>query len=362
MEKGGWGRDKLKFVGQIPQMSDLLTDYHAVRDGGAGVIDLTSCGRILVSGSEAVMFLNGLITNDMKTIAEHHWMPAAFPNVQGRLIAAVRVIRLADQHGHPQFLLDTEAATHKAVLKTIERFTMAGDFHVTDITSETAMFSVQGNEAFAVGQQVLGTTFIDLARDGVVKTEFDAVEVTVIRASHTAEDGFDVIVDTAHATRILQAFVNASALPVGSETFETLRVEAGIGLYGQDMDETNVITEANLDDAVSFTKGCYIGQEIIARIKYRGHVAKKLTGLVLNHKATVDVGSKIKTMEGKEIGRITSSAFSPRLDRTIALGYVRYEHLAAGTNVLVGEDDIPGEVAELPLVRGSWYAEVGQSA
>jgi len=338
-------------------MSELLTEYQAVRDGGAGVIDLTSRGRILVSGSEAVMFLNGLITNDMKTIAEHRWMLAAFPNVQGRLIAAVRVIRLADQDSQPQFLLDTETATHKAVLKTIERFTMAGDFRVKDNTNDTAMFSVQGNESFAVGQRVLDKTLGDLARDGHTEAEFDAVKVTVIRASHTAEDGFDVIVDAAHATSILQAFVNAGAVPVGGEAFETLRIEAGVGLYGQDMDETNVITEANLDDAVSFTKGCYIGQEIIARIKYRGHVAKKLTGLVLNGKETVAPGAKIKTVDDKEIGRITSSTFSPRLDHTIALAYLRYEHLAAGTNVLVGEDDLPGVVAELPLVRGGWYAE-----
>jgi len=343
-------------------MSDLITEYQAIRDGGAGVIDLSSRGRILVSGSEAVMFLNGLITNDMKTIAEHRWMAAAFPNVQGRLIAAIRVIRSSDQDSHPEFLLDTEATTHQAVLKTIERFTMAGDFRVKDITNDTAMFSVQGNEAFAVGQRVLGTTLGDLARDGVTEAEFDAVKVTVIRASHTTEDGFDVIVDAAHATSILQAFVNAGAVPVGSEAFETLRIEAGIGLYGQDMDETNVITEANLDDAVSFTKGCYIGQEIIARIKYRGHVAKKLTGLVLSGKETVAPGAKIKTVDDKEIGRITSSTFSPKLDRTIGLAYVRHEHLAAGTNVLVGENDLPGEVAELPLVRGGWYAELGKSA
>src|SRR5204863_4508303 len=102
-------------------------------------------------GSEAVMFLNGLITNDMKTLAEHHWMPAAFPNVQGRLVAAVRVIRLSDQTNggktSPLFLIDAEAATHDAVMKTIERFTMAGDFRVADVTTTTRMFSVQGQAA-----------------------------------------------------------------------------------------------------------------------------------------------------------------------------------------------------------------------
>src|ERR1041384_7097628 len=114
-----------------------MSEYAEVRDGGAGLIDLSERGRVRVSGSEAVMFLNGLITNDMKTLGAHHWMPAAFPTVQGRLIAAVRVIRAAD----PRFLIDTDEASLEGVLKTISRFTTAGDFYVTDVTAETSMFS-----------------------------------------------------------------------------------------------------------------------------------------------------------------------------------------------------------------------------
>ena len=125
-------------------MTDL-DGYQAVRESGAGIIDLSSRGRISVGGSEAVMFLNGLITNDMKTLEPQRWMPAVFPNVQGRMIAAVRVIRLNDEENSPRFLLDTEAATHASVLKTIERFTMAGDFRVVDKTGDTLCFSVQGN-------------------------------------------------------------------------------------------------------------------------------------------------------------------------------------------------------------------------
>src|SRR5215216_819293 len=101
--------------------NELMAEYAAVRDGGVGLIDLSTRGRISVSGSEAVMFLNGLITNDLKTLGENRWMPAAFPNVQGRLLAAVRVIRRADD-----ILLDTEAATREKVIKIIERFTLAG--------------------------------------------------------------------------------------------------------------------------------------------------------------------------------------------------------------------------------------------
>src|SRR3989442_16014834 len=112
-------------------MSEAVTqrqsEYSAVRDCGAGLIDLSARGRIIVSGSEAVMFLNGLITNDMKTLAAHSWMPAAFPNVQGRLLAVVRVLNLTDH-----FLIDTERATHSKVLELLGRVTLARDFHVTD--------------------------------------------------------------------------------------------------------------------------------------------------------------------------------------------------------------------------------------
>src|SRR3982074_2101540 len=118
------------------------TEYSIVRDGGSGVIDLSSRGRLLVSVSEAVMFLNGLITNDMKTLAVNSWMPAVFPNVQGRLIAAVRII-----HREDGFLIDTEGATLETIAKLLGRFTLAGDFRVQDVTSETAMLSLQGRKA-----------------------------------------------------------------------------------------------------------------------------------------------------------------------------------------------------------------------
>src|SRR5439155_15156178 len=130
---------------------DSATGYSAVRDGGAGVIDLSSRGRLLVSGSEAVMFLNGLITNDMKTLAVNSWMPAVFPNVQGRLIAAVRIV-----HRDDGFLIDTESATLETVARLLERFTLAGDFRVRDLTSDTAMLTVQGKNAADVIRQVLG--------------------------------------------------------------------------------------------------------------------------------------------------------------------------------------------------------------
>lgn len=314
--------------------SELMTEYAAVRDGGVGSIDLSTRGRISVSGSEAVMFLNGLITNDLKTLGENQWMPAAFPNVQGRLLAAVRVIRRADD-----FLLDTEAATREKVLKIIERFILAGDFKVADVTDATRQISFQGRGASELIERVFGVK--DLPRNGVWQNE----QVTIIRATHTSEDGFDMIGEGVLDT--------LGAAPVSEPVQEILRIEAGIARYGRDMDETNVVTETNLDDAVSYTKGCYIGQEIIVRIKHRGHVAKKLTGFRFATDQTIEPSAVIKSTDGKEIGRVTSSTFSPKLGTTVGLGYVRYEYLAPGTQLVV--NDIEATTEELPLVRGSWY-------
>lgn len=327
-------------------------EYSAVRDGRAGVIDLSSCGRILVNGGEVITFLNGLITNDMKTLAVNSWMPAVFPNVQGRLLAAVRVIHRADG-----FLIDTEAATRDVVVKVLDRFTLAGDFHVTDITNETAMLSVQGPDAARIIRAVLGESAADLGTQRVTTAPLaGGSEVTAIRATHTAEDGFDLFVKVNEAQNLSELLLKAGAQPVGSDALETLRIEAGIARYGIDMDESNVVTETNLDDAVSFTKGCYIGQEIIARIKYRGHVAKKLAGLRFEGEGALEKGAKVFSVDQKEIGRVTSSAFSPRLERPIALAYVKYDYLAPGTSVKVASagKEFQAVVAKLPFIRGSW--------
>lgn len=343
---------------QVPaSYGDTAAEYAAVRGEGAGVIDLSSRGRIAVGGLEAVQFLNGLITNDMKTLAENTWMPAAFPSVQGRLIASVRVIRLKDIDSKsvcPSYLIDTEAATHESVLKTLQRFTLAGDFRVNDITGDTAEFTLQGTKAITVVQSVLGEEVANLTSSGAMKTSWKDAEVPVIRSAHIAADGFDLIVDADVAAEVWQGLVNAGAKPVGSDALEVLRIEAGIPLYGVDMDETNVVTETNLDDAVSYTKGCYIGQEIIARIKYRGHVAKKLVGITLPENASIASGDVIKSEDGKEIGRLTSATYSPQLKRMIALAYVKYDYLAAGTSVKVvsGVVELVGNVTDLPFVRG----------
>lgn len=340
---------------------DVAAEYSAVREsGGAGLIDFSSRGRIEVSGSEAVQFLNGLITNDVKALATGAWMRAAFPNVQGRLIGEARVLRLAND----RFIFDTESQSRERVLKTLERFTLAGDFHVTDLQDALALMSVQGSRAEAIMAATLGPVAARIERGHVYTGQWKSKPLYLIRDSATAEDGFDLFVGSAEAVSLWDALAASGARAVGSDALEVLRIEAGIARYGVDMDETNVVLEAVPDEAVSFTKGCYIGQEIIARIHWRGHVAKKLCGLVFDEGGEARRDDKIRSVDGKEIGRLTSVAFSPRLNRIVALAYVKYDYLTPGTEVRLhsGETELAARVAELPHVRGSWYETSGDVA
>jgi folate-binding protein YgfZ len=345
---------------------DARAEYEAVRGGaGAGLFDLSSRGRVEVAGGEAVQFLNGMVTNDAARLEEGAWMQAAFPNPQGRLLAAARVFRTSEG-----FILDTEAATYERVLKSLERFTLAGDFRVRDLTEETATVSVQGARAREFVRAALGDEAAEAARGRFTVARFRGEHVAVARATHTAEDGFDLLVSTDGAAPLWDALVAAGARPAGFDALEVLRVEAGVPRYGVDATDANVVTEVlDESEAVSYTKGCYTGQEIIARIHWRGHVAKKLAGLVFDEEAASEhtalefEDARVRDpAEGREVGRVTSTVFSPWLRCQVALGLVRYEHLAPGAEVKIfdgGSEVCAAHVAHLPLVCGSWYADGG---
>jgi folate-binding protein YgfZ len=336
--------------------SQLAAEYEAVRGGGAGLFDLSARGRVEVSGGEAVMFLNGMLTNDVAKLEEGAWMHAAFPNPQGRLLASARVLRRDGA-----FLFDTEPTTYPTILKHLERFTLAGDFRVKDLTKETALLSLQGARAPECVAAVLGAEAAATARGRVTRATFGGGEVTVIRATHTAEDGFDLFAEAARAESLRAELSKAGARPAGDETLEVLRVEAGVPRYGVDASDANVVLEVvDEAEAVSYTKGCYAGQEIIARIHWRGHVAKRLAGVIFDRDAEPPADARLRDCKGgREAGRITSSVYSPRLRRRVALAVVKYDFLAPGTELQVyaGDEGVcAAHVAELPLVRGGWYA------
>lgn len=277
--------------------------YEHIRSGGSGFYEHPR-GLIAVWGNEAVPFLDGMITNDMKTLADGGEMLAAFPNAQGRLLAVVRILRQGDR-----FLIETEAATREKVYQNLFRFTFAGDFFAEDVSEKYVCFDL-----FNVAEMS------DFA--GCVKF------------SSLIESCF-VSIESADEFR--EQLASHSAAQITDELYETLRIERGVPKYGVDMDETTVVPELGLDGLISYNKGCYIGQEIIARIHFRGHVAKQLTGLVLSQ--AVSSGTELKTTDGKTAGRITAVTYSPSLEKTIALGFVRYDNLARDTKLFAGETE-----------------------
>jgi len=332
--------------------------YTAVRDGGAGMIDLAARGRIAVGGSEGARFLNGLISNDVKTLPAHCWMPALFPNVQGRLLAAVRVLNLGDH-----FLIDTEPATYSTVLNLLSRFTLAGDFQVTDQTEQIACLSVQGKQSTEMVTSVFGAAAVPVQKlfwepGNITFAEFAGEAVTIICDTHTAEQGYDLFINAPKVSGLRQALLDEGAVIVTDDAVELLRIEAGIPLYGVDVDSTTVVNETSFDHSISFTKGCYTGQEIIIRIKHRGHVAKKLTGIIFPREPFEVDDLTVYSEDGQEAGRVTSWVNSPHLECTAAMAYIKYDYLKMLTPIQMeaGGRTVKGIVCnELPLVRGSFY-------
>ena len=297
----------------VAKMSnDTENTYEHIRSGGSGIYKQKR-GLIAVWGKEAVQFLDGLISNDMKTLEEGQQMLAAFPNAQGRLLAVVRMLRQGEK-----YLFETEDATREKVYQNLFRFTFAGDFFVEDLSEQYRYVEVFGSEPGAVADGFL------------FKSAFST--------SHFVEND--------KAEDLKTGLITNGSVEIPNDLYETLRIESGIPKYGVDMDETTIVPELGIDGLISYNKGCYIGQEIIARIYFRGHVAKRLTGLIMSE--PVAAGSELLTPEGKNAGRITSVTFSPKLDKTIALALVRYDYLASGTELMVG--DVTATVADLPFL------------
>jgi len=300
-----------------------LDAYDHIRSGGTGFYEQKR-GLIAVWGKEAVQFLDGMISNDMKTLEDGQQMLAAFPNAQGRLLAVVRVLRQGER-----FLIETEEATREKVFNNLFRFTYAGDFFVEDLSEQYRYFELfPGTQARSPASPHRGER--EVAFRGL------GGSLGVFLEGDTTPEG----------------------VKLDDETYETLRIESGIPKYGVDMDETTIVPELGLDGLISYNKGCYIGQEIIARIHFRGHVAKRLTGLIIDSDLglAADAGGapafrpmELTAPDGKPAGRITSLTHSPKLEKTIALAYVRYDYLAGGTELRVG--DLSATVKDLPFLE-----------
>ena len=314
--------------------AESLIEHENLRAGKFGFYG-SKRGLIEVSGAEAVRFLNGLITNDTAKLESYEWMHAAFPNAQGRTLAVARVLRFGEK-----FLFETEEATREKVFNNLFRFTFAGDFFVEDLSERYSCVSLRGNDFSNYKYKIPN-------ENEIFAINFREAELFSIKSFRS--NGIDVFVPHAKVEEFVEELSDSGAVEIGEGAQEILRIESGVPLYGVDADETTIVSELGIEDLISYKKGCYIGQEIIARIHFRGHVAKRLTGLVLSDDSTSGLESaELKSLDGKNAGRITSAAFSPALGKTIALAFVRYDYLAEGTLLKVDEKE--ATVKTLPFV------------
>jgi folate-binding protein YgfZ len=318
-----------------------LESYEAIRNGGASWVLSEKKGVIAVSGGEAVQFLNGLITNDVSKLSENEWVFAAFPNAKGRLLS---IARIDVQEG--RFIFETEEATYKLLLANLQRFTFAGDFHVEDLSNSKLIISLRGEKAGDILDLVFEGGFVP--GPNAVDSVFDGRAVRVLPSVRIA--GFDLRIDAEKADDLVKALVSKGAVIAGGPLAEVLRVESGIPKFGVDMDDETVVPEVGLEDLISYQKGCYIGQEVIARIHFRGKVAKQLKGVVFDApEAPVSAGTEMLSPEGKNAGFITSKAYSPRLKKHIAMAMVRNAYLEPGTELTVNLQTC--RVCALPFIN-----------
>ncbi|MCC6711912.1 MAG: aminomethyl transferase family protein [Candidatus Dadabacteria bacterium] len=325
-------------------------EYEAVRKK-AGLLDLSARGKLRLAGKEHLKFLQGMLTNDVMKLTAGEGASAALLTVKGRMLSDMRVYRETDS-----VLLDLEPGLNTGIKDLLLKYRISYKATVDDVTEELSLFSVQGPESKGV-LEAAGVTVPELKEHGHFKASLCGAEVICASADRTGERGFDLYVPGDRAEGVwnylLERGKGLGLEPVGSRALDVLRIEAGIPVYGRDMDEDTIPIEAGIWNALSFEKGCYVGQEVVARIKWRGHVNRHLSGIVMEDGYTPSAGDEIFAGE-KKIGRITSPAFSPALGRSVALGYVRREFVEPGTEVDIsspGGARGKGVVRPLPFVQ-----------
>jgi len=369
----------------VEHYGDPLAEHAALRDA-AGLVDLSFRSRLCLTGADRQKFLNGQVTNNVKDLKVGEGCYAALVNAKGKMQSDLNIYVLENE-----ILLDFEPGYSAAVAQRLEKFIIADDVQAVDVAPHYGLLSVQGPKAEeAVNslqffqptpdpsqegneQTVGGTQLTSSGGAGVgfaqLPTEpmnFVSVKNAVLgeiywmNLPRVGTSGFDLFVPTASlravADKLSIALKALGGRACGWQALELARIEAGIPRFGVDMDETNLAPEAGIEErAISYTKGCYIGQEVIARIRTYGQVAKSLHGLRFadSNKVLPKRGDKLYQGD-KEIGYVTSATRSPTLKSNIALAYVRREHNEIGTELVVRTtaDDLDARIVPLPFTQG----------
>jgi tRNA-modifying protein YgfZ len=309
---------------------ELDAQYRQLREE-CGTLDRSARGKLLVSGPDAAEFLQGQLTNDVEALDPGEGHHAALLDRKGHIQADMRVLRLAPD----ELWIDTEPEVLETLRGHLEMYKIGRDVQVADLTAERAIVSLIGPRSV----EIAGTAALP-----AYASEQTVVHGVPCRVVGTPE-GVDLIAGTGDAERLRAGLSAAGAVEVDPQAVEILRIEAGRPRFGTEMSSATMPAEAGIvEDAVSFEKGCYIGQEPVARLHYRGRPNRQLRGLALS--APVEAGSPLLLGE-KEVGRVGSACVSP-IRGPIGLAIVRRE-AETGAELTVGEDEVTARVVDLPF-------------
>jgi folate-binding protein YgfZ len=334
----------------VAHYGDPLAEHAALRRS-AVAFDLGFRSRLCVLGGDRERFLNGQVTNDVKALRTGQGCYAAVVTAKGRMESDLFIHRLADE-----FLLDFEPGLSAALVQRLERYVIADDVQLVDVAPAYGLLSVQGPRAAAVvaalglGESLPAEPLTFRRLQGP-----DFGEGYLMNQPRVGLPGFDLFVPAPAlagvADRLVAAARGVGGIAAGWQALELARVEAGIPRFGVDMDDTNLPPEAGLEArAISYRKGCYIGQEVIARVRTYGQVAKALRGLRLEEGLPrLPAKGDVLLKDGKEVGFVTSAAWSPFLNANLALGYVRRECNETGTVLTVRTPAGESEATITPL-------------
>jgi folate-binding protein YgfZ len=307
-------------------------------------------GRVRVRGQDRVGFLHNMLSNDIKSLAPGAGLRAAFLSQKGKLNADMIVYRREDS-----ILLEMEPECVIRFTESLSRYIVSEDVVLDDVSGQGVLLSLEGPRAPDLLASLLDQPLPELAPFHFMQNGVDDIPVRLSAVRHGPGPGFDLAVPTDQASVLVERIVSEGERfgmrLAGARTLDTRRIEAGIPRFGIDMDESHLLLETGLEDRVSFNKGCYIGQEYVARLAHRGHLNRKLVGMKINGASVPSPGDDI-IGEGRYLGQVTSATHSPALGHPIALGYVQRDFFDPGTEVFIRHEgtDTPARVANLPFI------------
>ncbi len=325
--------------------SDAQGEFDALQRG-CGVYDLGFRARISLAGGDRARWMNGMVTNNIRDLAKGWGVYAFLLNPQGRILGDMLVFNDGET-----LTVETDRSQVEKILATFDHYIIMDDVEVANISDNWTALGAAGPRARAVlnaaGIEVPGMEPLQ-THAARCNCDCGCVQCTVVRGEDPQYESYEIWLAPKDVYATWQALVSAGAAPVGSEALEIQRIGAGVPLYGVDIRERDLPQETEQVRALNFNKGCYVGQEIVERIRSRGNVHRKFTGFVLE--ASADIAAEAKIVAGeKEVGEITSVALLPLAsgERKVALGYIRREVGTPGREVMIG--GVKATVAQLPL-------------